>query len=110
MTSRAKFVVKVFITLTTLLFLLSFGGMLAAGWVLVPLHWWAARDNGIYGTFGWGLLAALSTFEMGWMLVYWPTENAWAAIPVGIVTAAVTFAIFALRGSRRWVFGHSIVE
>lgn len=110
MTNQNKIVAKVLITLTTLLFLVSFGGMLAAGWFLVPLHWWAARDNGIYGTFGWGLLAALSTFEMAWSLTFVLTDSEWWAVLPGVLFAVATFTVFALRGSRRWVFGHSVVE
>lgn len=91
---------KTLLVLVTLVFLASMGGgMLVAGWFLVPLHWWAARDAGPIGTAGWTLLAGMSVGEVAWMLGYvLAGETAGGVAGVaGLVGTATAFYAARLR-------------
>ena len=86
---------------TTIVFLLSMGGgMLYVWWLLVPLHWLAARDAGPTATVGWSLLAASSLGEVAWMTAYAADAEATATI-VGVAVAVATVAGFLAARLRR---------
>lgn len=67
----------------------------------MPLHWLAARDSGPYSGGGWALLAALSVFEAGWMLVYLATRSASLGLVVGVMAAMGVAASFLLGAAGR---------
>lgn len=110
MTHRSQIVAKLVITALTLAALVVFDVMIVAGWVLLPLHWWAATRNGIYGTVGWGLLAGASAFALVWTLVDALADNTTVAAVLATLGALVVFAVWLLRGARRWVFDRSVIE
>lgn len=85
---------KVLLVLVTLLFLASMGGGMAyVWWLLVPLHWMAAKRSGPWGTAGWALLAAASVSEVAWMTLYVVSGHNEA---VAAVTMPIAFAVTAL--------------
>ena len=90
------------LTMVTLLFLASIGGgMLIAGWFLVPLHWWSARGVGPVATGWWAFLAAASVSEMAMMLTYLLTVNGIAVALVGVLVFVGTGMAFVVARSRR---------
>lgn len=96
----------------TLLFLASMGGgMVVAGWLLVPLHWLAGRDSGAAGTAGWALLAGLSITEMAGMLAYIATGSGGAvvlAMSVGFLGGSAGFVW--LRSRRLPSLGRAVTS
>lgn len=93
---------RTLLVLATVLFLLSMGGgMLFVWWVLVPLHWVAARDSGPGATAGWALLAAASMGEVGWMVGYVAIDDEVVAALIGLATSIATAALFLAARLRR---------
>jgi hypothetical protein len=92
----------VLLTMTTLLFLASMGGgMLYVWWVLVPLHWWAARDTGPVATGWWAFLAGASMAEVGMMLTYVVSGNEPAVAVVSVLVFLGTMTAFVVARARR---------
>jgi hypothetical protein len=86
----------------TIVFLLSMGGgMLFVWWVLVPLHWLAARDRGPTATAGWALLAAASIGEVAWMTAYALAGEGALTVATGAVAFVLTAIGFVAARSRR---------
>ena len=93
---------KLSLVLVTLLCLSSMGGaMLVAFPVLVPLHWFAARDSGPYAVGGWTLLSALSVLEGVWMLAYLGSNNSKVGLVVALIAATALAALFLLQAADR---------
>ena len=86
---------KVALLAATLVCLASLGGaMLLAWWLLVPLHWLAARNAGPVETAGWGVLAGLSLAEVATLSLYVVSGDGvhLAVVFVGVLAAtAVAF-------------------
>ena len=95
-------VAKVLLVLVTLVFLASMGGGMAlVWWLLVPLHWLAARGSGPWGTAGWAFLAAASVSEVAWMTLYVVSgHNETVAVVTMPVAFAVTASLFVYARSR----------
>ena len=86
---------KPLLVLVTFVCLLSMGGaMMFAVWLLVPLHWRAARGSGPFATGGWAYLAGASVFEAAWMITYGVTEQVGVSFITGAVAAVATIAVF----------------
>ena len=94
---------KVLLVLATLVFLASMGGgMLFVWWLLVPLHWIAARRSGPWGTAGWAFLAAASVSEVAWMTVYVLSgRNEELSVAVMVFTFFAAGALFVWARSQR---------
>ena len=93
---------KLALVLVTLLCLSSMGGaMLIAFPVLVPLHWFAARDSGPFAVGGWTLLSALSVLEGVWMLAYLGSNSAALGLVIALTAATALVALFLFRAADR---------
>ena len=98
----ARWAGGVVLTLVTLLFLASIGGgMLYVWWILVPLHWWAARGAGPIVTGWWAFLAGASMAEVGMMLTFVVTHNDPAALVASVACFVGTGLAFVVARSRR---------
>ncbi len=100
--SRLLKVGKVGLVVVTLLCLSSMGGaMLVAFPVLVPLHWFAARDSNPVAVGGWALLSALSVLEGVWMLSYLASSSTRLGLVLGLIASVGVAGLFLLRAADR---------
>jgi hypothetical protein len=100
--SAARWAGGVLLTLVTLLFLASIGGgMLYVWWMLVPLHWMAARRAGPVATGWWAFLAGASLAEVGMLVTYIVSENEAAAALVGLACFVGTGLAFVVARAGR---------
>ena len=92
----------VLLTMATVVFLASLGGgMLYVWWVLVPLHWWAARGAGPVAAGWWAFLAGASMAQVGMILTYVVGGNEAAAVAVNVLCFLGTLAAFVVARRRR---------
>lgn len=92
---------SVVLVMVTLVFLASIGGgMLYVWWLLVPLHWLAARGAGPVAAGWWAFLAGACMAEVGMMLAIITTGSAAVALvaaPLFFVATGVGFLVGCAR-------------